>query len=93
MFILDYYLFVNVLRFCEKKHLYPLLLTCKRLNNITWIYLIDFLEINLSEIFVNNCRNGNLDCVKFLIKDSRVDPSSQNNYSIIRASKNGLWKL
>ena len=89
MFVLDYYLFVNVLRFCDKSHLFPLLLTCKRLNKISWIYLIDFLKINLSEIFVNNCRNGNLDCVKFLTKDSRVDPNSRNNLSIIWASNYG----
>ena len=89
MFVLDYYLFVNVLRFCEKKHLFSLLLTCKRFNKITWIYLIDFLEINLNQLFTNICREGNLDSVKLLIQDHRVDPSAQDNYSIIYASNNG----
>ena len=78
-----------MLRFCEKKHLFPLLLTSKEIKDLTWRHLIDFLEINLSEIFVNNCRNGNIEIIKFLIEDSRVDPSVRDNLSIIWASING----
>ena len=47
MFILDYHLFVNLLKFCDKSHLFPLLLTSKEIKDLTWRHLIDFIEINL----------------------------------------------
>ena len=58
MFNFDYNLFINILRFCDGSHLFPLLLTSKEIKDLTWRYLIDFLEIDLN---------------KFLIKDPSAD--------------------
>ena len=110
MFVLDYYLFVNLLKFCDKSHLFPLLLTSKEVKDLTWRHLpirfancchfllckkwlIDFQKINLDEIFINVCKKENLDIIKFLIQYPRVDPSDQNNCSIILASINGHLEI
>src|ERR1700739_1692762 len=85
----DTFTFVNILRFCDKSCLFPLLLVSKRINKLSWIYLIDFLRIDLNEILIESCKENKIETVKLLLSDSRVDPSTQDNDSIRWASYNG----
>jgi len=39
------------------------------------------------------CENGHIEIVKLLLKDSRVNPSANNNAAIFRACKNGHFKI
>ena len=89
MSFLDYHLFVNLLRFCDRSCLFPLLLTSKEIKDLTWRHLIDFLGINLKEIFNESCIDRNLETIKFLLQDTRFDPSVDNNDCITFASHIG----
>ena len=93
MFCLDYHLFVNLLRFCDKSHLFPLLLTSKEIKELTWFHLVDFLKINLQEVFYKNYMKRKLDVVKYLIKDFRVDPSHLDNYYLFCSSLRNDTKI
>ena len=37
---------------------------------------------NIQEDFLHYCKTGNLNKVKELLKDPRVDPSDRNNFAI-----------
>ena len=89
MSFLDYHLFVNLLKFCDKSHLFPLLLTSKWIKDLTWRHLIDFLNIDLNELYAESCMDGNLEIVKFLLQDSRVEPDYHDNETVYLASKYG----
>ena len=91
MFVFNTYIFVNILRFCERRHLFPLFLVSKRINRLTWIHLIHFLRIDLNKIFIKNC--SKIETVRFLLRDSRVDPSAEDNYAIKWSSENGHTEI
>ena len=93
MFCLDYHLFVNLLKFCDKSHLFSLLLTSKEINELTWRHLVDFLDLDLSEITVENYINRNMESVDFLLRDSRVELNVGNNYLIGLACFYGDFKI
>ena len=82
MFIFDYHLFVNLLKFCDKSHLFPLLLTSKEVKDLTWRHLIDFLKIDLNELFFESCVKINLKKIKLLLQNPNVDPGYENNTCI-----------
>ena len=50
-------------------------------------------KTNLDDCIEIAIQNGRLEMVKILLKDPRVDPSGDNNYSIRRASKNGHLEI
>ena len=48
---------------------------------------------NIQQEFLDYCRSGNLNKVKKLLKDSRVDPSDGDNYAIRHSSGNGYIEV
>ena len=53
------------------------------------LYLFLFLFENKQKLFTQACEYNQVEVVKLLLQDPRVDPSYQNNYAIILASENG----
>lgn len=50
-------------------------------------------NITLYKRFLNNCISGNVEIVKSLIENDLVDPSEQNNYAIIIASRDNKLEI
>src|SRR5688500_9482065 len=93
MFSFDYHLFVNLLKFCDKSHLFSLMLTSKEIKDLTWRHLIDFLRIDLNELYIDCCEDENLETIKLLLEDPRVEPDYHDNESILLASKYGQLEV
>src|ERR1700739_413757 len=71
-----YNIFVNILKFCTREHLFSLLLVSKYVNEVTWKHLIDFLRIDLNKIFIDQIywkRNYNSEYAIRLMNDDRID--------------------
>lgn len=49
--------------------------------------------MNKQEEFFQSIEENNINNVKLLLKDERVDPSNKDNYAILLASKNGYYNI
>jgi hypothetical protein len=47
----------------------------------------------MQRVFDDACRRGDLQEVRALLSDSRVDPSAGNNYALMAAAYSGNWKI
>src|SRR3990170_2153039 len=52
-------------------------------------YLFFYFFENIQKLFKLACKNNNIEVVKLLLQDLRVDPSDQSNDAIIWASQSG----
>src|SRR3989304_5945772 len=53
------------------------------------LYLFFYFIDNIQELFKCACKYDQIEVVKLLLQDPKVDPSDQNNYAIRLASRKG----
>lgn len=81
----------DIIQYTANNDWFSVLLTCKRFHGIA--KKIFDPSINNNEAIIYSCLRGQVESVKYLLKDTRVNPTAKRNCSIIYASAHGYLEI